>query len=1026
MLIHKNQSREFQADTLQPHRLVWENTSGKGNKEGKKSQEAFQLKKDFKSKEWEKKNLTDYQNYIKKALELGEIEDEEASVLLENARNYFTDRDADKATKAKKKPTLEKIKKLAEDKQDEKIKKKAQRELEKGKEGYIQNLRSLREFVRSEIESLGVEFTDKDEELYKEFRKFEEKIVKQIIDALDDRQHRQILDEVEAEKKQAERCWKKMRNLFEEQEKYAFLEFLAQKNIPAETKLNITTLLQAGKAMQGRWDDYDSFIGVTDPLELYRLEDALDAVEGIYSHWDTTGDEDVKKLKLRLTELNQGLSKLAFEVAESEKNAVNEDLRKIFIARQSDIKQLEKLLAGAASPADRRLVKAFLDGQESALQKQKAAFAAQTTLDKTAKETEVKAPKLDPKEVEAKALENAKFDEILKAKGPHDHHGHSMIGGALKTLDKIFTANGHITWYSVYDIEHAFKMIKEAWRKHGDAISDTKAGPLAEKTMFWREAVEKRILHAHLAHEQHNAEEHKKTYKNVDADHLINELAERPTPDIRRAILEVLAERGLMLMCNRKLVDTVCPGRFSDADWANAEKKSDFTMMREAFKRGADVFIGETNYGAGLLDKQAAGVMSNEESGKKMLAASNAISPEGEVAMFSAQIKKARMEGEGKLFGQIQTSIGMGNAHSNNGSAANITIRIDGHDKVITRGADLGLYGLLFTEGFVRGDISREAIYRWGPENEGGMMAFAPIQDFLARKACTDAETGKSVCEFEYWGWIDEEKKTITQLGSTEIPKFFNTRNAKAMIKDKSGKRSIEKIIHIANDDSTYKRHSSRRSNIKEARNIKHGVGDKMSSYLVKNATSAMFNNATSVKLMDNTMLGETFEIASLIKSAVEDMQDGYEMMTKNERYYDKNTGKELSGYNPQTGLDSEGKSIPANQVGRYGEDRFKRGEENLYTMLHNLRTNSQDRAFFQSTNNQFGLWDGVAEDGTQFKPSSNNLETFMSKTVAKIPGSERVMREMRIYKDGPIPTQDEIRANQRARNKGAEETGII
>ncbi|MDD3066879.1 MAG: hypothetical protein PHO48_03555 [Candidatus Gracilibacteria bacterium] len=1023
MLIYKNQFRQFQTDALKPHRLVWEDNKNQGG-ESQNAEKNFKLITDFKSKDWEKKNLTDYQNHIKKALELGLIKDTEASVFLENARNYFTNRDADESVKNRQKPTLDKLAKLAEEKKDVKIAKRAKAELDKGKEGYIQNLRQLREFVRSEIESLGVEFTDKDEELFKAFRKFEEGIVKSVIDTLDDRQHRQILDEVESEKKRAEICWQKMRNIFASQERRDFLDFLVQKNIPAQTKLNIKTLMAIGEGMENYWDKFDSFIGITDPLVLYQLEDALDAVDGLYSSWEVTGDEDVKILKRRLGELDKGLSNLAFELTEASPSELHQKLKGSFINRQSDIKQLEKLLEGAASPADRRLVKAFLDGQESALQKQKSAFEAQTSLDKTADAAVSEPPKLDPKEAEAKTLENAKLNEILKSKGPHDHHGHSTIGSTLKTLDKIFTANGHITWYSVYDIEHAFKMIGEAWRKHGDAISDTKAGPLAEKTMFWREAIEKRILHAHLAHEQGNAEEHKKTYKNVDADHLISELAERPTPDIRRAILEVLAERGLLMMCNRKLVDTVCPGRFSDADWASAEKKSDFTMMREAFKRGADVFIGETNYGAGLLDKQAAGVMSNEESGKKLLSASNAISPEGEIAMFSAQIKKARMEGEGKLFGQIQTSLGMGNAHSNNGSSANITIRIDGHDKEITRGADLGLYGLLFTEGFVRGEISREAIYRWGPENEGGMMAFAPIQDFLARKAQTDAETGKNVCEFEYWGWIDESKGTITKLGSTEIPKFFNTRNAKAKIKDGKG-GTYEKIIHIASDDSTYKRHSSRRSNIKEARNIKHGVGDKMSSYLVKNATSAMFNNATSIKPMDGTMLGETFEIASLIKSAAEDMQDGYEMMQKGERYYDKNTGKEIEGYNPQTSLDSEGKSIPATQVGRYGEDRFKRGEGNLYTMLHNLRINTQDRSFFQSTNNQFGLWDGVADDGTQFKPSSNNLETFMSKTVAKLSGSNRVMREMKLYKDGPIPTQDEIKAAQRARNKGAEDYGM-
>ncbi|MFA5351986.1 MAG: hypothetical protein WC304_01760, partial [Candidatus Gracilibacteria bacterium] len=833
MLISRNQFRQFQADTLQPHRLVWEDAGGKGkNSEADEAAaKNFTLIEDY--KKWEEKDWEVYKAHIEKAKKLGRIEKEKADALLTNGYNWFTDRKADKAVSDRQKPTLDKLAKLAEEKKDVKIAKRAKAELDKGKEGYIQNLRSLREFVRSEIESLGVEFTDKDEELFKAFRKFEEGIVKSVIDTLDDRQHRQILDEVESEKKRAEVCWQKMRDIFGDTDKRKFLDFLAQKNIPADTKLNIKVLISIGEGMENKWDKFDSFIGITDPLALYQLEDALNAVGNIYSHWETTGDEDVKILKRRLGELDKGLSNLAFELTEASPSELNQKLRGSFINRQSDIKQLEKLLEGAAGPADRRLVKAFLDGQEAAFKEQKETFEAQTAFDKTGVETKTKIlSEKDLEEQKARTQDNAKFDEILKAKGPHDHHGKGVVGGTLNVLYKAFTANGHITWYSVYDIEHAFKMISEAWRKHGDAVSDTKAGPLAEKTMFWREAVEKRIMHAHLSHEQGHAEEHKKTYKNVDADHLISELAERPTPDIRRAILEVLAERGLLLMCNRKLVDTVCPHRFSDADWASAEKKSDFTMMREAFKRGADVFIGETNYGAGLLDKQAAGVMSNEESGKKLLSASNAISPEGEIAMFSAQIKKARMEGEGKLFGQIQTSLGMGNAHSNNGSSANITIRIDGHDKEITRGADLGLYGLLFTEGFVRGEISREAIYRWGPENEGGMMAFAPIQDFLARKAQTDAETGKNVCEFEYWGWIDESKGTITKLGSTEIPKFFNTRNAKAKIKDGKG-GTYEKIIHIASDDSTYKRHSSRRSNIKEARNIKHGVGDKMSSYLV-------------------------------------------------------------------------------------------------------------------------------------------------------------------------------------------------
>ena len=270
------------------------------------------------------------------------------------------------------------------------------------------------------------------------------------------------------------------------------------------------------------------------------------------------------------------------------------------------------------------------------------------------------------------------------------------------------TLKGRIRWYSWYDISGTFKLITESWKKHTESVSEDKRGPLAQKTMFWKKEVVRRIHHKDIADERGRSDELKKTYKNFDDKQLLAELKELPAKDRRRAILESLADRGNLRMSNKELIKIVCPGRFDDNDWEAADDSADYTPMRERFKKDIDGwFIHEDNYGKELLEMHNAGFSKAEGNGKSYAGSNESTSTRAEIHNIGNQIQRASKEGEGIVVGILGEMVDRANAFSDNTQFGDVEIRMDGSKKNITRSADMGLVGLLITDAFMQKKKSR-------------------------------------------------------------------------------------------------------------------------------------------------------------------------------------------------------------------------------------------------------------------------------------------------------------------------------
>lgn len=974
-------------------------------------------------------NLESYQQYLDKIRTEENLTEEEYNKKLAEAKKHF-EGEKKKQTEA---PTLsaiiEKLQKARAEKKNEKI---AQSAIEQLKLGYLKNLKELRGFIRQELADLGIDFkkVTRGTKEFTEFIKFEQMIIDRVHNLIDRKKHEDILVEIEQEKQLAAKCWRRMNTLFTDPKKARFLNFLRLRDVPIGADGEKTNLRGSIEEIftlfnNPTWAQTEALMGTTGP-DLFALDQALNTVERLYQKWDQAEPKEKSHLQWRIDEHRKTLDNLKFEVEEASAKVGNVDFRLLLenwktfnSARQNDLNQLQSLLADKKIDSDadsRKLVAAFLDGSEEelkALQKKfedirKAKAEEKAQAEAIAAETKKGSKKTEPSKEGPKKEQEAP----LPSGTGHKHHKKDIFGKIHDAYMHIMTANNRLSWYSVHDIIGAFKLIKEAWEHHIESESKDKSGLLAQGSMFWHAQVEKRIHLDHLSHEQSRASELVKTYKHYDYDELIARLAERPAKDHRRAILETIADRGNLRMSDHKLVGIVCPGLFSEANWKFAEMQNDFTPMREAFKRIVDSdFIGENNYGATLIERHNAGLAKASEAGKKHSGSAESGSAKAEMGMFNIYIKKTQMEGEGVVAGLIAGLVDRGNVFSGSAGFNTAEINIEGKDIKKRYNSDMGLVGLLLTDAFLKGKVSREILGNISKGNEQVFRPFSCIQDVLAMRNRTDPITGERICDFEYWGWIDEGRHTITELGKTELPKFFNTRNALARIKQKHGD-PVEKVLNMGNSlDSKYSVHANRITSTRDALN---GVNDKFLGYVVKPAGIDIYDRATQLRHDTGASQGAVREIASLVKAGVEEFLDGAEMATNKdlERVYDKFGNKDE--LDPITGrpLDAYGKPdltkdpVPKERWIWVGASRMEKGEQILTRILYNMWLYREDREITGKQHPYAYINMESAEDGLPSEkdgPKNLPLEDYLKKSLAKYahtPGYQKIIAALKRLND--------------------------
>ena len=480
----------------------------------------------------------------------------------------------------------------------------------------------------------------------------------------------------------------------------------------------------------------------------------------------------------------------------------------------------------------------------------------------------------------------------------------------------------------------------------------------------------------------------------------------------------------MVRMSDKKLISIICRGKFSEEDWEKADNVADYTRMREAFKEKVDTphsgFIGEIGYADELFNKQGSGSETALAAGKKLSSSSETVSIDAELGIFDLQRQKTYhggSEGEAEIVGMIETMVGRGNAFSNNGSFNEVKIKTEKGEEKVKENSNQGLVGLMIIDAYLRGNMSRDQLGEIGKKHESGFNPYSSTSDVIANHN-EDHPTieGKKISYFEKWGWIKETsggEGCITELGKSEIIKFFNTRNANAKIEQADGKLK-DKIVHIAIDSGTYKAHSGRHTTINSVRNQSVKVGDKLMSYLVKKSAIGLFDSATKLdEHAGHAILTEMRDITSLIKAGVEDFIDGAEMAEgSNNRFYEKFTGKDLKQNDNGEWVDDNKKVIPKNKRVSYGEERMQRGKKILVKMLHNLWQYREDREVTQS-HAQYSFYERNKKTNlVEGKIQKCNLKTFIEKSLGKWSTKSEyyeIMQEVDLlYDENEVLTSDE------------------
>ena len=488
----------------------------------------------------------------------------------------------------------------------------------------------------------------------------------------------------------------------------------------------------------------------------------------------------------------------------------------------------------------------------------------------------------------------------MKQLGEDTHFGEeewkmdTTFSSIKNTWDDIVTVNGGIEWWSLDQLIKEAQTVFEVYKKHYENLDEERIGgirgPLLKKIhpQLYRLSRERTVSGL-----QKMQNELKDLYANRSLENIIKEIKSKHkiAPEIR-AGLHSLAERGLLHVSNRELIDAIMArsGRkgISNDEWVSAKSSGNYENIRERVIQAMDAISAEADWGNEIIDMQRGALDKKEKEGEEMMSASEASVIDEEIARIVSICEGAGVDGDARLVGAVAKLCQRGNAFEGNGKKNKI--EINGKDSWLP--SDFGSAALIVVDNFLKGHVSEHVIGKISKAGEGGFTPLSCMQDMFILKSPT------GITKFEEWGWIEEDSKgkKISSLGEKEMRNFFNTRNARAEIEteDEKGNKVVQaKMVNIALDSNVYYRHSSKKQSMSDVKQT--DTDDKMMYAVVKNASKELFV-AASKKHHGESALSQRDQLASLIKALVQKYQDGVGMLTEEgSRYMDVQSGVELS-----------------------------------------------------------------------------------------------------------------------------------
>jgi len=821
----------------------------------------------------------------------------------------------------KRKETREIIEKLFDKKEQKKAAENVKNKIESAT-----SVSDLRKLVREEAYDLGIMQLDELAMASVAMKMFQERVMLVLEKQHGTREQQRLFDQMKKEREAS----KDVRHLAKEVvEKHEFMEVFQQINNPKflndnmkkigldETDLTVVNHYLPQIIRQS--DDYLSIDYVLeDPVKMLEVLKSIKSFCEIYSN---TQESEYEEVKEKFGDQIEKLDEISQIIGRNEDAFVKnwgfetiDDLnQRIHDSKSKTENVLSDFLAESPkTKSDKNRIKladAILKDEES---KYRWSTVLKNLLDFEEKKNKPEGGKDD---IGGDEKELPKMNEKDRAKSS----GFDKLKSAITKVTKA----GGTSWYSFHDIAVEFKEILDVIKSVHDEGTDDFTGAFksgvtkALGAKYFSKRVEGFVDGA-----RQTAEKNKKILEGYKLEDLIHELESSPTYNRTRGIILVLAENGNLQMSNRPLMEALFAAlngynKVTEDDWQYARRSDDYSRIRAHFTAAvshANSF--EPDLGNEFLKKQADGFGQAEEKGTKIATSTTANTPGVEYRLWRENLKKSSVIGEGSISGMLKTIKSRGNLFAGNGKDVSIDVHVEGAEKPHNAELSLGTVALDLISMHLRGNISADLISHIATSNEKGLNNFCVLKEVLSAKNIKKGN--RYVSQLEDWGWIDSQRGTITALGLKELPRFFDTRNAKAIVDGE------EDIIHIKTHTGSYKTHAGRRRTIGDVR--KDVEGDKILFYVTKGATLDVYKHATTFEHGEHAN-ASTDEIASLFKGALEEFADGVDML--------KNSNKKAT----QTA----------------GKTRIKFAKDAINLMLKNMHENLEDRSVYQEKQRSLG-----------------------------------------------------------------------
>ena len=763
-------------------------------------------------------------------------------------------------------------------------------------------------------------------------------------------------------------------------------------------------------------------IEMLEPDALYAARDMLEKAKSLYEHYQQTPALRYSDIQKKIPALQAEFTELERQMAarpDIAADAIDPDAtvrQQRFAAQQADLTNLTHKLTKASPANDLKLATSRLADAERVARtmRDRLGRATPEAPTETAPNTPVteEINREDPYVQHVLDAEKRARDQRIKDAVPKP----GMLNRILLPIENVLSLDGKIKWYSLNEVFGEFTKFFKGIEAEFKEASEAKTGGPGREMLGWVDpAYAKKSWAGTLSWFRKTAKEKEELMKDYTREKFIGMLSAKPKPEVvyLRAILSILAGRGLLRMSDKELVNIIIAqygkpnDEIPDNIWEDFAKTGNDTIIKNVFMRVVDDGAAEVGIGQSLFAAQSKGYASSvglgEGSGK-----SDVIQDvTAEVQGLEMGIDTAPLDGDGNVIGRLKTMVARGNIVPGNGAEILVTIKSTNNmrERRKKRPADLGTVLLKTVDAYLQGDIHNESLLQLSISSQEGFKVFHCLGEMLLKKT-VPTEPGKpNISRFEEWGWISESggKRYITDEGLSEIPKFFNTRNARA--KTTKNGETTTKIVHIAVDSTNF----ASASRIESSFNSKESIAQAMSGLNLK-SNERVFENLFRVELATQRSKVKNDEAVAIIRAIVENIQDAAEMAQENiQRFYvrDSNPLKELS--------EEEAAAMRATapeKVGEIAKDRIVTYSKILEKAFVDLYESSADRTLLRS-HPLFGKQ--TLSDYIHDKIPANLRSAY--------PEVQRAMEQIELYADrSKAKTVNELRAEKNTKGNQKEE----